>query len=212
MSLKDTGEIIVSPVVIGVAGGSGSGKSTICRALVKALQIDASVICCDWYYKCLKHFDRDQLGSVNFDHPSAIDFDLLIKHIHELKNNRHIEAPQYDFESHSRSEKKLLLSPNSVIFIEGVLLFSEKRLRQLLDFKVYIDLDSDLRFIRRLRRDTKERGRSADNIIRQYLDTVKVMHDTFVEPTKLFADVVVENKGHSDPVEKISSKIKKILK
>ena len=185
------------PLIIGVAGGSGSGKTTVARAIHAALGMDGAFIDQDAYYKELGHLSLEERKRVNFDHPDSIDFDLFLDHLTRLSSGQPIEKPTYDFTAHTRSDRRILIQPSDVILVDGILLFVDPRLRLLFDIKVFVDVDDDVRFIRRLQRDLTERGRTLDDVIRQYLATVRPMHLEFVEPSKRYADVILPEGGHN---------------
>lgn len=185
------------PLIIGVAGGSGSGKTTVARAIHDALGMEGAFIDQDAYYKELGHLSLEERKQVNFDHPDSIDFDLFLDHLTRLSNGQPIEKPTYDFAAHTRSDRRILIQPRDVVLVDGILLFVDPRLRMLFDIKVFVDVDDDVRFIRRLQRDLTERGRTLDDVIRQYLATVRPMHLEFVEPSKRYADVILPEGGHN---------------
>ena len=181
------------PLVVGVAGGSGSGKTTLARELMSRLP-DVEIISMDSYYKDQNHLSFREREVTNFDHPSAFEMSLLVKHLSELRAGREVEVPVYDFGTHARRTGYVMrVRPTRIIVVEGILLFVEPALRQLIDVKVFVDASADVRFIRRMRRDVAERGRSAEQVVEQYMSTVRSMHDAFVEPTKALADLVVPN-------------------
>lgn len=185
-----------SSLVIGVAGGSGSGKTTVAnvvRERVGAQRI--AYLPHDAYYKDLSHLPPVQRSQVNFDHPDSLENELLIEHIQCLKRGESVELPIYDFTTHSRTEKTIQVEPKAVILVEGILIFAEPRLRPLFDVKIFVDTDADIRFIRRLQRDITERGRTTESVIEQYLKTVRPMHLEFVEPSKRYADVIIPEGG-----------------
>jgi len=184
------------PIIIGVAGGSGSGKTTFCKKLIEESGQNMALICQDAYYRDLSHIPLKERNERNFDHPDAFDYDLLYQHLCILKRGEPIEVPEYDFVTHTRTGKFQLLHPEEFILFEGIMLFTYPRIRDLCDYKIFLEVDSDIRFIRRLERDTEERGRSVDSVIKQYLSTVKPMHLKFVEPSKKYADVVIN--GHKE--------------
>ena len=185
----------VRPLIIGVAGGSGSGKTTVARAISDPLDLDAVLLDADAYYQDLAHMSLEERQQVNFDHPDALDIDLLADHIRRLGNGLSIEKPTYDFSRHTRAAETVVVKPRDIVLVDGILLFADARLRPLFDIKIFVDVASDVRFIRRMRRDLNERGRSLDNVIDQYLGTVRPMHLEFVEPTKRFADVILPEGG-----------------
>ena len=183
-------------VVIGVAGGTGSGKTTVAEAIVA--RIGASRIAClqhDSYYRDLSATPRDAILHHNFDHPDALESELLARHVRELKARRAIEVPIYDFTRHVRTPQERRVEPRGAVLVEGILIFAEPELRALFDIKIFVDTDADLRFIRRLRRDLEERGRTLPSVINQYLETVRPMHLEFVEPSKRWADLIIPEGG-----------------
>jgi len=189
--------MIRRPLTIGVVGGSGSGKTTVARAIESGLDVEVAFLDQDAYYRDLGHLGLEERKRVNFDHPDAFDVDLFVAHLEELIAGRAIEKPTYDFAAHTRAAPTVRLEPRDVVVVDGILLFAEARLRALLDIKVYVDVADDVRFIRRLRRDLAERGRAVEDVIRQYLETVRPMHLEFVEPSKRFADVILPEGGHN---------------
>ncbi len=185
-----------TPLVIGIAGGSGSGKTTLARLILERVGEDRiAYLPHDAYYKDLSDLPPNQRTMINFDHPNSLDSDLLVQHIHQLKNFLPVDLPVYDFKTHSRTSKFQRIEPKSVVMVEGILIFAEPVLRKLCDVKVYVDTDADIRFIRRLERDINERGRTTASVIRQYLATVRPMHMEFVEPSKRYADVIIPEGG-----------------
>jgi uridine kinase len=185
-----------TPLVIGIAGGSGSGKTTVAQTILQRVGPDRiSFLQHDAYYKDLSGLPPAQRAEVNFDHPNSLENELLIRHIQELRNSRAVEVPIYDFSIHSRTERTFTVKPRSVILVEGILIFAEAELRDLFDVKIFVDTDADLRFIRRLQRDISERGRTTESVIKQYLSTVRPMHLDFVEPSKRYADVIIPEGG-----------------
>lgn len=201
------------PVVIGIAGGSCSGKTSVTKAIYDVFR-DHSVVVIeqDYYYKDQSHMTFEQRLETNYDHPLAFDTDLLIEHIHALQQYKAIEKPVYDYVNHTRSEEVIPVEPQDVIIIEGILVLEDERLRNLMDIKLFVDTDSDLRIIRRIQRDIKERGRTADSVIEQYLSAVRPMHNLFIEPTKRYADVIIpEGGGNNVAIDLMVTKIKTIL-
>lgn len=181
-------------LTLGIAGGTGSGKSTVVEQILNELPVgEVSIISQDSYYKQNDHLTFEERCSINFDHPSAIDFELLREHLMELKKGKSIEQPVYSFETHNRLADTLLTHPKKVVIIEGILIFTEKTLRDLFDIKVYVHADSDERLIRRLKRDMKERGRDLNEVLDRYQNTLKPMHEEFIEPTKSYADIIIPN-------------------
>ena len=183
-------------VIIGIAGGSGSGKTTVANAILKAVgKENIAYLPHDAYYKDLSDLPPMQRKQVNFDHPDSLDNDLLVEQIQTLKDHRPIELPVYDFTTDSRTDQTILVKPHRVIIVEGILIFSDPKLRELFDVRLFVDTDADIRFIRRLQRDINERGRTTENVINQYLKTVRPMHLEFVEPSKRYADVIIPEGG-----------------
>jgi uridine kinase len=201
----------MKPLIIGIAGGTGSGKSTVARKVAEAL-VSSSVAFLDMdaYYKNFVHLPMAERRRVNWDHPEAFDVDLLVEHVQRLAAGEHVEKPVYDFVEHARSTATLPVAPSDVIVIDGILLFVDERVRDLCDVKVYVDADADVRLIRRVRRDMASRGRPLDEILEQYLSTVRPMHLQFVEPSKRYADVIVPRGGHNTvAIEMIIAKIQR---
>jgi uridine kinase len=185
-------------VVIGVAGGSGSGKTTVVRRIVESLGTDdVTVLEHDRYYRDRNDLRLEERAALNYDHPDSLETDLLVRHVTELWEGREIAAPTYDFARHARQPNTEPLAPRRAIIVEGILIFIDAALRSLLDVKVFVDADDDTRFIRRLQRDIAERGRTVASVIDQYLGTVKPMHLDFVEPSKRYADVIIPRGGHN---------------
>lgn len=185
------------PLIIGVVGGSGSGKTTVTRAIQEAMDVSAAFLDQDGYYKDLAALTLDERKRVNFDHPDSIDTDLLVTQLEQLARGEAIEKPTYDFAAHTRAAARVRVEPSSIVLVDGILLFTDKRLRDLFDIKVYVDVADDVRFIRRLERDVVERGRTMADVIRQYLATVRPMHLEFVEPSKRYADVILPEGGQN---------------
>lgn len=182
--------------IIGVAGGSGSGKSTLVSKLQEAFaNDDVTTLCHDYYYKQHSELTYEQRTRLNYDHPQAFDTDMMVEHIKALKNNVPIEHPVYSFVDHNRTEEKVPVKPSKVIIVDGILIFEHKELRDLMDIKVYVDTDADVRLARRIMRDVRQRGRSMESVIDQYITTVKPMHEEFVEPSKKYADVIIPEGG-----------------
>ncbi|MCC7429378.1 uridine kinase [bacterium] len=200
-------------ILIGIAGGTGSGKTLVARNIVKKLgRKEVVVVEQDWYYKDLSEIPLDTRNGKNFDHPNSIDFELLYEQVLKLVNGEEVEAPVYDFKTHSRSTKTQRISGHRIIILEGILALLDKRFRDLMDIKLYVDTDLDIRFIRRLKRDIEERGRSAFSVIEQYETTVRPMHEQFVEPTKRFADVIIPEGGENHvAIDLIKTKIQSLL-
>ena len=200
-------------MIIGICGGTGSGKTTIARKIVEAVGKENVILVeQDSYYRNLADMPLDERHQANFDHPDSIDSDMLVNHLKRLKGGHSIEMPVYDFKSHTRSEKSELISPKPVVIVEGILIFSETRVLDLLDVRVFVDTPDDIRFIRRLRRDIVERGRTVDSVIAQYFATVRPMHFEFVEPSKRNADIIIPEGGKQEiGVEFLCSKIREEL-
>lgn len=182
--------------VIGVAGGTGSGKSTLVKRLQEAFHNDdVATLCHDFYYKAHPELTYEERTKLNYDHPAAFDTDMLVEHIRTLKSNVPIEHPVYSFVDHNRTQERVLVRPSRVIIVDGILIFENKELRDLMDIKVFVDTDADLRLARRILRDVCERGRTMQSVIDQYTTTVKPMHEEFVEPSKRHADVIIPEGG-----------------
>lgn len=189
---------MIRPFVIGVAGGTGSGKTTVVRRIMEALgETDVAVLAHDRYYRDHPDLRLEERGGLNYDHPDSLDTDLLVGHLRALREGRVAELPVYDFTRHVRTPDTVPARPGSAIIVEGILILADPALRSLMDVKVYVDTDSDIRFIRRLQRDIAERGRTVPSVIDQYLSTVKPMHEEFVEPSKRYADVIVPEGGYN---------------
>jgi uridine kinase len=203
----------VKPFLIGIAGGTGSGKTTVARRIFDSLRLDSAVfIEHDAYYRDLAHLSLEERAAVNFDHPDSLDNELLVDHLGALLDRRTIEKPVYDFARHTRAGETVRVHPRDVILVDGILLFAEPRLRELFDLRIFVDTDADVRFIRRLRRDLEERGRSLDSVIDQYLGTVRPMHYEFVEPTKRWADVIIPRGGENRAgIEVVAARIRERL-
>lgn len=188
----------MSTILIGIAGGTGSGKTTLARKLIENFGADeVSLLCHDNYYKRHDDMAFEEREKLNYDHPDAFDTELLCEHIKMLKAGKAIEMPVYDYSLHNRSDKVIEVKPAPVIVLEGILIFAEPALCELMDIKVFVDTDADVRILRRILRDVKERGRSLDSVISQYLTTVKPMHEQFVEPSKRRADIIIPEGGEN---------------
>jgi uridine kinase len=186
------------PLVIGIAGGSGSGKTTVAQAILQRVGPDQiAFLQHDSYYKDLSALPPAQRAEVNFDHPHSLETNLLIQDISALRAGQPVEVPIYDFATHSRTSRTFTVAPRRVILVEGILIFAEAALREIFDVKIFVDTDSDIRFIRRLQRDLSERGRTTDSVIRQYQSTVRPMHLEFVEPSKRYADIIIPEGGYN---------------
>ena len=181
-------------LIIGIAGGTGSGKTTVVNQIIKEFADDeVGVISQDSYYKDNKHLSLEERRKVNFDHPRAIDFELLKEHISELRKGNSIEQPIYSFVQHTRTADTIKTHPRKVMIVEGILIFNDKDLRDMFDVKIFVHADSDERLIRRVRRDITERGRTVDEVLSRYQTTLKPMHEQFIEPTKTYADLIIPN-------------------
>lgn len=187
-----------TPLFIGITGGSGSGKTTIVNKIFSEVpERSIAIIEQDSYYKDQSHLSYEDRCKTNYDHPLAFDTDLLIEHIESLKNGQAIEKPLYDYEVHNRKSETMLIEPKEIIIIEGLLVFYDERIRKLLDIKIFVDTDADLRLIRRIVRDMRERARTVESIIAQYINTVRPAHEQFIEPTKKYADIIVTEGGNN---------------
>ena len=182
-------------IVIGIAGGSGSGKTTITKKIEERFRADVTVIYHDDYYKARHDLSYEERVKLNYDHPAAFDTELMIRDLRALKSGAAIDCPVYDYTIYDRTERTQTVTPSRVIIVEGILIFHEKELRDLMDIKLFVDAGADVRILRRILRDVKERGRSLDSVISQYLGTVKPMHEAFVEPSKKYADVIIPEGG-----------------
>ncbi|HHW67243.1 MAG: uridine kinase [Epulopiscium sp.] len=199
-------------IVIGVAGGTGSGKTTLVNRLKEEFNNEVVTISHDHYYKSNDHLPLEERKKLNYDHPNAFDTALMVSHIKRLKNGESIDRPSYSFVEHTRTKETVHITPAKVIIVEGILIFENKELLSLMDIKIFVDTDADVRLIRRLLRDVKERGRDLDSVINQYLTTVKPMHEEFVEPSKKNADVIIPEGGfNSVALSMIIDKIKTFL-
>ena len=201
------------PIVFGVAGGTASGKTTVAQAILQA--VGASQIAYlphDAYYRDQPELSYEERSQQNYDHPNSLETKLLVKHIKQLLQGQAVHVPVYDFTTHRRTMETVLVEPSPIILVDGILIFTKRRLRELMDIKVYVDTDADVRFIRRLQRDMEERGRSLPSIVAQYLETVRPMHLKFVEPSKRFADVIIPNGGLNQvAMEMVVSRLRALL-
>lgn len=202
------------PILLGITGGSGSGKSTIAREIFEAFGNNhIAMVQQDAYYKDQSHLTMDERTMTNYDHPKAFDNELLIKHLKSLINGEKIEKPIYDFTAHNRSKDTVTVEPKDIIIVEGILILEDEGIRDLLDIKVFVDTDADVRIIRRLLRDIEERGRTVQSVVDQYLSVVRPMHFQFTEPSKRFADIIIPEGGHNKvAIDILVSKMKDILK
>ena len=187
----------MSTILIGIAGGTGSGKTTLTRHLKEHFGDSVTVIGHDSYYKRQEGKTYDERAKVNYDHPGAFDTDLLIAHLKELKEGRSIQCPVYSYVDHNRTDETVTVHPNKVIIVEGILIFQDPTLRDMFDIKIFVETDADVRILRRALRDVEERGRTLQSVVTQYLTTVKPMHEQYVEPSRKYADIVVLEGGHN---------------
>ena len=184
-------------MIIGLAGGTGSGKTTITRRLMQRFGADVSVIYHDNYYKEHHNMPYEERAKLNYDHPDAFDNELFIRAIRDLKAGKDVVCPVYDYSIHDRSDKTIVVKSAKVVIVEGILIYASKELRDLMDIKLFVDTDADVRILRRIKRDVRDRGRSLESVIDQYLTTVKPMHEQFVEPSKRYADLIIPEGGHN---------------
>ncbi len=203
----------MKPFVIGIAGGTGSGKTTVTERVIETVGKDrVALVPMDNYYKDQSHLPFEERTRINYDHPAAFDTELLLEHLEALMNGVPIEMPLYSFTEHVRLLETTTVAPAPVVVIEGILALYDDRLRRLMDLKVFVDADPDVRLIRRLERDIRERGRTLESVIRQYLEFVRPMHLSFVEPTKRYADVIIPRGGHNQPaLEMLVSRIRTLI-
>lgn len=200
-----------SPMLIGIAGGTGSGKSTFAGRLLALFPNDITVISYDNYYKPQDHLEFEERIKTNYDCPDALDTDLLVKHLRALQKGEAVEIPNYDFKIHTRKAEMTRLEPSPIIIVDGILTFHDERLREMFDIKIFTDADADERILRRLRRDVRERGRDIDGVISQYLGTVKPMHGIYVEPTKKYADIIINGGKNKTALDIVATRIAKRL-
>ena len=197
--------------IIGIAGGSGSGKSTFSQRLLELFPDKVALVSCDNYYLPHDELTLEERRHLNYDAPEAFEFSLMLEQIMALKRGQAVDCPVYDFTRHTRSGDVVHIEPKPIIIIDGILIFSEPRLRRAMDMKIYVECDADERILRRVRRDTRERGREIDDIIEQYLATVKPMHNAHVEPTKTYADIIINGGMNSVALDVVKAKIENIL-
>lgn len=202
-----------SPIVIGIAGGTGSGKTTVANVILQRVGGQSiAYLPHDAYYRDLKDLPLAQRLAVNFDHPDSLESELMMEHIKQLKEGKSVNLPVYDFSTHSRTDQIICVEPQPVIIVEGILIFAEPNLRDLFDVKLFVDTDNDIRFIRRLQRDIAERGRTMEMVIQQYLTTVRPMHLEFVEPSKRYADVIIPEGGLNEvAMDMVIARIESLL-
>lgn len=198
-------------MIIGIAGGTGSGKSTFTNRLKDYFKDEAAVVYHDNYYRRQDEVSFEDRKKVNYDHPDSLETDLMLKHLKMLKNGQPVDCPVYDYSQHNRSDKTIRIEPKKIILVEGILLLADPRIRELLDIKIYVEADADERILRRIVRDVKERGRDLDNIVDQYLTTVKPMHYLYVEPTRALADLVINSGMNDVAFDVVKSKIQLML-
>ena len=203
----------MKPVVVAVAGGTGSGKTTVANKILDRVGAEhVAYIPHDAYYRDLSHLPPGERRKVNFDHPDSLETELMIEHLKELRACQAVEIPVYDFTNHTRTQETRRVEPARVVLVEGILVFAEPKLRQLFDVKLYVDCDADVRFIRRLRRDIEKRGRTVESVCDQYLSTVRPMHLEFVEPSKRYADVIIPEGGFNEvAIDMVAARIRGML-
>lgn len=202
------------PIIIGITGGSGSGKTTIAHEIANQIEANDRIVIMtqDSYYKDNTDLPMSERQKINYDHPNAFDMPLLEVQLNQLLHRKSIEMPTYDFTEHTRSDKTVHINPADIIILEGILVLFNEEIRNLMDIKVYVDTDDDIRFIRRLERDMKERGRSLDSVINQYLTTVKPMYHQFIEPTKRYADIIIPEGGENNvAIDMLTTKVRSVL-
>lgn len=201
-----------NPIIIGISGGTGSGKSTITDAIRRQVPNPITILPQDSYYKDFSYLSPEERDRLNFDHPQTFDNDFFIEHIKALKNWSNIEMPVYDFKTHQRTKETITKEPTKLIIIEGILIFENPKLRKLMDIKIFVDTDADVRILRRIERDMEERGRTLRSIIEQYRKTVRPMHNEFVEPSKRFANVIIPEGGQNEVgIDMLVAKINQIM-
>jgi len=203
----------VKCLIIGICGGTGSGKTTITDRIISTVSPERVLILQqDHYYKDFPELSIEQRAKLNFDHPDSMDIPLLIEHLRRLRTGQSIDRPVYDFARYERDTQVVRMNPSSAVIVEGILLFENKELRDLMDIKIFVDTDADLRFIRRMSRDIRERGRTVDSVIQQYLTTVRPMHMEFIEPSKRYADVIIPEGGHNEVgIDLVVQKIRSLV-
>jgi uridine kinase len=201
------------PIVFGVAGGTASGKTTVAQTILKAVGAEqVAYLPHDAYYKDRPDLPLAERTLVNYDHPNSLETKLLVKHIKQLIAGQPVQMPVYDFTLHRRTEQTVLVEPSPIILVDGILIFTRRKLRELMDIKIYVDTDADVRFVRRMQRDMEERGRSQASVIQQYLETVRPMHLKFVEPSRRYADVIIPHGGQNTvAIEMVVSRLRELL-
>ncbi len=204
---------LAQPLIIGVAGGTGSGKTTVSNSILERVGSDQiSYIQHDHYYRDRSHLPPEERGKINFDHPDSLENELLARHLKMLKEGQAVEVPQYDFTTHVRKPQTTRVEPRRVILVEGILILAVKALRDLMDIKLFVDTDADIRLIRRIRRDMTERGRTLESVIRQYTESVRPMHLEFVEPSKRYADIIIPEGGFNlTAIDMVVAKVKAMI-
>jgi uridine kinase len=203
----------MKPITIGVAGGTGSGKTTVALKILERVGFDrVAYLPHDAYYRDASDLPQAERAQLNFDHPDSLENDLMIAHLRQLQANQPVDIPVYDFKTHSRTAETRHIDPQPVILVEGILIFADKRLREMMDVKIFVDCDADLRFIRRLQRDIEERQRAPESVINQYLRTVRPMHLEFVEPSKRYADVIIPEGGFNEvAVDMVAARLRLLI-
>ena len=202
----------MKPYIIGIAGGSGSGKSTFAQRIKDTFPNHVSLISCDNYYLPHDELTLEERANLNYDAPYSLEFDLMVRHLEALKNGQAVQCPVYDFTRHTRSDAVTEIQPRPIILIDGILIFHDPALRACMDLKIYVETDADERILRRARRDMRERGRDLDSVIQQYLATVKPMHNAYVEPTKVFADVILNGGKNEQAFILVKTQIDQLLR
>ena len=202
----------MKPYIIGIAGGSGSGKSTFAQRIKDAFPDQVSLISCDNYYLPHDELTLEERANLNYDAPYSLEFDLMVRHLEALKNGQAVQCPVYDFTQHTRSDAVTEIAPRPIILIDGILIFHDPALRACMDLKIYVETDADERILRRARRDMRERGRDLDSVIQQYLATVKPMHNAYVEPTKVFADIILNGGKNERAFILVKTQIDQLLR
>ncbi|MFQ5401328.1 MAG: uridine kinase [Anaerolineae bacterium] len=203
----------MKPIVFGVTGGTASGKTTVARAILDAVGAgQVAYLPHDAYYRDMGHLSLEERAHLNYDHPDSLETKLLIRHIKQLLDGHSVQVPVYDFTIHRRTSETVLVEPSPIILVDGILIFTKRKLRELMDIKVFVDTDADVRFIRRLQRDIQERGRTLDSVVEQYLGTVRPMHLKFVEPSKRYADVIIPHGGlNKVAMEMVAARLRELL-
>ncbi len=202
----------MKPYIIGIAGGSGSGKSTFAKRIQKNFPKQVSVVSCDNYYLPHDELSLEERANLNYDAPVALEFDLMVRHLEALKQGKTVQCPVYDFTRHTRSAAVTEIPSRPIILIDGILIFHDPALRDCMDLKIYVETDADERILRRARRDMRERGRDLDSVIHQYLSTVKPMHNTYVEPTKVYADIILNGGKNEQAFILVKTQIERLLR